>query len=97
MPAAPMVVGPEPPVFSFGRDQIVGMGTAFALAGAEMGTESERIRILQRRLLDGIADIEQVFEFRVGNTNTFLQPDSVLTGEKRAGNLDRSKKISLLR
>ncbi|HEY6353971.1 MAG TPA: IscS subfamily cysteine desulfurase [Burkholderiaceae bacterium] len=41
--------------------QIVGMGAAYAIAGAEMGAETERIRALQRRLLDGIADIEQVF------------------------------------
>ncbi len=41
--------------------QLVGMGAAFAIARAEMGTETERIRMLQRRLLDGIADIEQVF------------------------------------
>ncbi len=41
--------------------QIVGMGEAFRLARLEMGVESERIRMLQRRLLDGIAGIEQVF------------------------------------
>jgi cysteine desulfurase len=41
--------------------QIVGMGAAYAIAGAEMGGEIGRIRMLQRRLLDGIADIEQVF------------------------------------
>jgi cysteine desulfurase len=41
--------------------QIVGMGSAFAIAKAEMGTEIERIRMLQRRLLDGLSDIEQVF------------------------------------
>lgn len=41
--------------------QIVGMGEAFRLAKQEMGTESERIRMLQQRLLRGIADIEQVF------------------------------------
>jgi cysteine desulfurase len=41
--------------------QIVGMGRAYAIARAEMGAEIERIRMLQRRLLDGIADIEQVF------------------------------------
>ncbi|MFN0185424.1 MAG: IscS subfamily cysteine desulfurase [Aquabacterium sp.] len=41
--------------------QIVGMGEAFRIAGAEMGTEIERIRMLQRRLLDGLADMEQVF------------------------------------
>jgi cysteine desulfurase len=41
--------------------QIVGMGEAFRIAREEMGTESERIRMLQRKLLAGIADIEQVF------------------------------------
>ncbi len=41
--------------------QIVGMGTAYAIAKAEMGTEIERIRMLQKRLLDGISTIEQVF------------------------------------
>jgi len=71
--------------------QIVGMGTAFALAGAEMGTESERIRMLQRRLLDGIADIEQVFingdlERRVPhNVNAsfnFVEGESLIMGIK---------------
>jgi cysteine desulfurase len=41
--------------------QIVGMGEAFALAQAEMGTESERIRMLHRRLIDGLSSIEQTF------------------------------------
>jgi cysteine desulfurase len=41
--------------------QCVGMGTAFAIAKAEIGTEIERIRMLQKRLLDGISGIEQVF------------------------------------
>jgi cysteine desulfurase len=41
--------------------QIVGMGEAFRIAKAEMGTESERIRMLQQRLLRGLSDIEQVF------------------------------------
>jgi cysteine desulfurase len=41
--------------------QCVGMGEAFAIAQAEMGAESERIRMLQKRLLDGISTIEQVF------------------------------------
>jgi cysteine desulfurase len=41
--------------------QCVGMGEAFRLAREEMGTELERVRMLQRRLLDGLADIEQVF------------------------------------
>jgi len=41
--------------------QCVGMGEAFAIAKLEMGTEIERIRMLQKRLLDGISGIEQVF------------------------------------
>jgi cysteine desulfurase len=41
--------------------QCVGMGLAFELARQEMGTENERIRMLQKRLLDGISGIEQVF------------------------------------
>jgi cysteine desulfurase len=41
--------------------QCVGMGEAFRLARLEMGAESERIRMLQRRLFDGVMQIEQVF------------------------------------
>jgi len=41
--------------------QCVGMGEAFAIAQAEMGAESERVRMLQQRLLAGISKIEQVF------------------------------------
>ena len=41
--------------------QCVGMGLAFEIARQEMGTEIERIRMLQRRLLDGLSGIEQVF------------------------------------
>jgi cysteine desulfurase len=41
--------------------QIVGMGEAFRLAREEMGTESERIRMLHTKLLNGLSDIEQVF------------------------------------
>ena len=41
--------------------QIVGMGEAFRLARAEMGTESERIRMLQKKLIDGLSGIEQTF------------------------------------
>ncbi|NJN00525.1 MAG: IscS subfamily cysteine desulfurase [Aquincola sp.] len=41
--------------------QCVGMGEAFAIARAEMAAEGERIRMLQQRLLRGLADIEQVF------------------------------------
>jgi len=41
--------------------QCVGMGEAFAIARAEMASEGERIRMLQQRLLRGLADVEQVF------------------------------------
>ncbi len=41
--------------------QCVGMGLAFEIAQQEMGNEIERIRMLQKRLLDGISGIEQVF------------------------------------
>jgi len=41
--------------------QIVGMGEAFRIAREEMGTEIERIRMLQQRLLSGLQDIEQTF------------------------------------
>ena len=37
------------------------MGEAFRIAREEMGAESERIRMLQQRLLRGISGIEQVF------------------------------------
>ncbi len=41
--------------------QCVGMGEAFRIAQAEMGIETERVRMLQQRLLTGIQQIEQVF------------------------------------
>ena len=41
--------------------QIVGMGEAFRIARLEMGSENERIRTLQQRLLSGLQDIEQIF------------------------------------
>ncbi len=41
--------------------QIVGMAEAFRIAREEMGAESERIRMLQQRLLKGLQGIEQVF------------------------------------
>jgi cysteine desulfurase len=71
--------------------QIVGMGEAFAIARAEMGTESERIRMLQQRLLRGLSDIEQVFingdlERRVPhNVNAsfnFVEGESLIMGVK---------------
>jgi len=71
--------------------QIVGMGEAFRIAREEMGTEIERIRMLQQRLLRGIADIEQVFingdlERRVPhNVNAsfnFVEGESLIMGIK---------------
>jgi cysteine desulfurase len=71
--------------------QCVGMGLAFDIARQEMGTEIERIRMLQKRLLDGIADIEQVFingdlERRVPhNLNAsfnFVEGESLIMGVK---------------
>ncbi|MET0334506.1 MAG: IscS subfamily cysteine desulfurase [Rhizobacter sp.] len=41
--------------------QIVGMGEAFRIAREEMGVESERIRMLHKRLMDGLSGIEQTF------------------------------------
>jgi len=41
--------------------QIVGMGEAYRLARLEMGTEIERIRMLQKKLVDGLSGIEQTF------------------------------------
>jgi cysteine desulfurase len=41
--------------------QCVGMGEAFRIAKNEMGAESERIRMLHRKLLAGLTQIEQVF------------------------------------
>jgi cysteine desulfurase len=41
--------------------QCVGMGEAFRIARAEMGTEIERIRMLHKKLVDGLTTIDQVF------------------------------------
>jgi cysteine desulfurase len=67
------------------------MGTAYAIAKAEMGAEIERIRMLQKRLLDGIGKIDQVFingdlERRVPhNVNAsfnFVEGESLIMGVK---------------
>jgi len=71
--------------------QIVGMGEAFRIAREEMGTEIERVRMLQKRLLDGLSDIEQTFvngslERRVPhNLNmsfNFVEGESLIMGVK---------------
>ena len=41
--------------------QIVGMGEAFRLAQAEMGSENERTRMLRDRLWAGLSDMEEVY------------------------------------
>ncbi len=41
--------------------QIVGMGEAYRIAKAEMGTEIERIRMLQTRMLEGLRQIDEVY------------------------------------
>ncbi|MDE2080052.1 MAG: IscS subfamily cysteine desulfurase [Burkholderiales bacterium] len=71
--------------------QCVGMGLAFEIARNEMGSEIERIRMLQQRLLQGISGIEQVFingdlERRVPhNLNAsfnFVEGESLIMGVK---------------
>ncbi|MFM7505956.1 MAG: IscS subfamily cysteine desulfurase [Rubrivivax sp.] len=71
--------------------QCVGMGLAFEIARQEMGSELERVRMLQKRLLDGISGIEQVFingdlERRVPhNLNAsfnFVEGESLIMGVK---------------
>jgi cysteine desulfurase len=71
--------------------QIVGMGEAFRIAREEMGTENERIRMLHRRLVEGLQQIEQVFingdiERRVPhNLNisfNFVEGESLIMGVK---------------
>jgi cysteine desulfurase len=71
--------------------QIVGMGEAFRIAREEMGVESERIRMLHRKLVDGLSGIEQTFlnghpEQRVPhNVNmsfNFVEGESLIMGVK---------------
>ena len=71
--------------------QCVGMGEAFRLAALEMGAENERVRMLQRRLLDGVMQLDQVFinghlERRVPhNLNAsfnFVEGESLIMGVK---------------
>jgi cysteine desulfurase len=71
--------------------QIVGMGEAYRIAMQEMGVESERIRMLQQRLINGLSGIEQTFlnghaERRVPhNVNmsfNFVEGESLIMGIK---------------
>ncbi len=71
--------------------QCVGMGEAFRIARLEMGTENERIRMLQRKLLAGLQSMEQVFingdlEHRIPhNLNisfNYVEGESLIMGVK---------------
>ena len=71
--------------------QIVGMGEAFRLAGAEMAAEAERIRALRDRLWAGLGRMEEVYlngdlERRVpGNLNVsfnFVEGESLIMALK---------------
>ena len=71
--------------------QIVGMGEAFRIAKEEMVASNNKARVLQKRLLDGLKDIEQVFingsmEHRVPqNLNmsfNFVEGESLIMGIK---------------
>jgi len=71
--------------------QIVGMGEAFRLARLEMAQDNAKAHALQKRLLDGLKDVEQVFinghlEKRVPqNLNisfNFVEGESLIMGIK---------------
>ncbi len=71
--------------------QIVGMGEAFRIARAEMGTEIERIRSLRERLWSGLSRIDEVYlngdpERRVANnlnvSFNFVEGESLIMAIK---------------
>ncbi len=71
--------------------QIVGMGEAFRIAREEMVVENERIAMLQRRLLNGLSDIEQAFlnghptqrvPHNVNISFNFVEGESLIMGIK---------------
>ena len=71
--------------------QIVGIGEAFRIAKLEMATESERIRALRDKLLNGLRDMEEVYvngdlEHRIpGNLNisfNFVEGESLIMAIK---------------
>ena len=71
--------------------QIVGMGEAFRIAGAEMGAEQQRIRMLSQRLIEGLSGIEQVYlnghatqrvPHNVNMSFNFVEGESLIMGIK---------------
>ncbi len=71
--------------------QIVGMGEAFRIAYEEMDSESKRIHVLRKRLLDGFSSMEEVYvngdiDQRVaGNLNisfNFVEGESLIMAVK---------------
>ncbi|MBP8143779.1 MAG: IscS subfamily cysteine desulfurase [Inhella sp.] len=71
--------------------QIVGMGEAFRIAREEMGSELERIRSLQQRLLAGLKGIEEVYingdllqrvPHNVNASFNFVEGESLIMGVK---------------
>ena len=67
--------------------QIVGMGEAFRIAGEEMATENERVRMLRDRLYNGLNNMEEVYvngdlDHRIaGNLNisfNFVEGESLI-------------------
>ncbi|MDP9043739.1 MAG: IscS subfamily cysteine desulfurase [Pseudomonadota bacterium] len=71
--------------------QIVGMGEAYRIAKAEMGAERERVRALSRRLIDGLAGIEETFlnghpvqrvPHNVNISFNFVEGESLIMGIK---------------
>lgn len=71
--------------------QIVGMGEAYAIAQRDMGVDNERIRMLQQRLINGLADVEQTFlnghptqrvPHNVNISFNFVEGESLIMGIK---------------
>ena len=64
--------------------QIVGMGEAFRIAREEMGAESERIRMLQQRLVRGLSRHRAGVHQRRPRAPRAAQPEHVASTSSRA-------------